>query len=85
MRVKELIDLLKEFSADSEVRVATCLEDPTFGGNCHDLPLIGASREFAPANLRGIRTPRNQDVVWLATSYYLEPLSAPRGKKARDD
>lgn len=85
MRIKELIDLLKQFSADSEIRVATCLDDPSCGGNSHDLPLVGATTEFTPANLHGIRTPQNQEIVWLATSFYLEPRSAPRSKANRED
>lgn len=85
MRIKELIDLLKHYPADSEIRVATSLDDPACGGNSHDLPLIGATTEFIPANLRGIRTPKNQDTVWLATSFYLEPLPTPRGKKRREE
>jgi len=86
MRIKELIDLLKLFPADSEIRVATSLDDPACGGNSHDLPLVGATTEFTPANLGGVLTPPNQNTVWLATSFYLEPLPAPRtGKTTRED
>lgn len=86
MRIKELIDLLQHYPADSEIRVATCLDDPTFGSNNHDLPLVGVTTELKPANLPGLRTPQNQDTVWLATSFYLEPLPAPRtGKTKRED
>lgn len=84
MRIKDLIEVLNHYPAESEIRVATCLEDPTYGNN-HDLPLVGATTEFRPTTLRGVRTPRKENIVWLATSFYLEPQRAARSKTKRDD
>ena len=83
MRVRDLARLLKTFDEDSEIRVSACLEDPTFGGSSHDLPLVGISSELAPAHLPSVTTPDGPETLWLVTSYLLQPRPQPSSRRKK--
>jgi hypothetical protein len=73
MRTRELIELLRSYPDDTEVRVAACLYE-TSDAMSDDLPISGMTTDFSPVSRVQLRVPVAPPTVWIFVSRNIQMM-----------
>jgi hypothetical protein len=83
MRADQLIDLLRDLDPQTEVRIASALEDVVPGASVHDLPILGLSSDFGVPQSVRLKTPAGSPTAWIVTSYLIAPKESSTRRGSR--